>query len=315
METTKQNSWDFLVSSDKGVLRYDGATGAFKGAFASGSELGTPTGLRFGPDGNLYVGNVGPDNVLRFDGKTGAYIGVAASHPELRHPRQVAFLGDRLLVSSRGAHKVLCFDLMSGSFVEQFTKAHFSYAISKRPHAMSEREDAPNLSDDGLRQPFGLIQDPGGNLLVASFGTDSVRRYDGETGMFIDTFASGHNLRQPRNVVYGPDGNLYTTTGNHGVMRFNGRTGAFIDNFVSPGSGGLRDPYGLEFGEDGNLYVVSGGTDSVLRYDGHTGAFLNIYIRPSLGGLTRPAYAHFVGGLRGAYNPREWRALLAEVPE
>jgi hypothetical protein len=45
---------------------------SLKGVFASGGGLATPTGLRFGPDGNLYVGNVGPDNVLRFDGKTGA---------------------------------------------------------------------------------------------------------------------------------------------------------------------------------------------------------------------------------------------------
>jgi hypothetical protein len=310
----KTNEWDFLVSSAKGVLRYDGSSGKFQGIFASGDALGTPTGLRFGPDGNLYVGNVGPDNVLRYDGKTGEYIGVAASHPELRHPRQVAFSGDRLFVSSRGEHKVLSFDLHTGALIEQFSKPRFSYVVSASPHAVTADNGAQNLRDDGLSQPFGLIKDPGGNLLVASFGTDSVRRYDGETGVFVDTFAAGQGLMQPRNIVYGPDGNLYMTTGNHQVMRFDGLHGAFIDTFVPAGCGGLRDPYGLEFGSDGNLYVVSGATSSVLRYDGQTGAFLNTFVQPGGGGLDAASYALFVGGLGGAFDPSTWRTVLRELP-
>lgn len=47
---------DLLVSSSAtdNVLRYD-AAGTFVGEFASGGGLDTPTGLDFGPDGNLYV--------------------------------------------------------------------------------------------------------------------------------------------------------------------------------------------------------------------------------------------------------------------
>jgi len=289
--------WDLLVSTAAGVLRYDGATGASKGVFASGGGLALPTGIRFGPDGHVYVGNVGPDNVLKFDGNTGAPLGVAAAHPDLQHPRQVAFQNGQLLVSSRGKNRVLCFDLATGNYVDQFTQAHASYTTS-------------GITADGLCQPFGLIHDPGGNVLVASYGTDSVRRYDGRTGVFIDTFACGHRLMQPRNIVYGPDGNLYVTSGNHRVLRYNGRSGAFIDTFVRPQSGGLNDPYGLEFGADGNLYVVSGGTNSVNRYDGHTGDFLNAFVTPGLGGMRSPAYVSFVGGLLGAFRPREWQALL-----
>jgi hypothetical protein len=40
------------------VLKYDGTTGAFLGAFVGpGSDLSLPRGLTFGPDGNLYVAN------------------------------------------------------------------------------------------------------------------------------------------------------------------------------------------------------------------------------------------------------------------
>jgi DNA-binding beta-propeller fold protein YncE len=288
--------WDLLVGAESGVARYDGATGESKGFFAAGGDLKRPTGLRFGPDGSLYVSNVGPDNVLRFDGNTGAFLGVAASHEDLKHPRQVAFRDGRLFVSSRGTNRVLCFDIDSQSFIGHFSKVHPSYT----------RENSSG--EDGLNQPFGLIHDPGGNLLVASHGTDSVRRYDGKTGVFIDTFACGNGMVQPRNVIYGPDGNLYVTSGNNRVLRFDGESGSFIDTFVAPESGGLDDPYGLEFGADGNLYVVSRKTKSVLRYDGRTGAFLNSFVSAGLAGQ---AYVAFVGGLGGAYDPRGWEAILA----
>lgn len=293
---TKKSAWDLLVGTESGVARYDGETGESKGFFTAGGDLKRPTGLRFGPDGYLYVSNVGPDNVLRFDGNSGDFLGVVASHEDLMHPRQVAIRNGQLFVSSRGSNRVLCFDIDTNSFKGRFSKVHPSYA----------RENSG--ADDGLSQPFGLIHDPDGNLLVASHGTDSVRRYDGETGVFIDTFACGNELVQPRNVVYGPDGNLYVTSGNHRVLRFDGRKGSFIDTFVAPESGGLHDPYGLEFGADGNLYVVSRSTKSVLRYEGRNGSFLDSFVSS---GLPGQAYMAFMGGLGGAYDPRGWHDVLA----
>lgn len=71
---------DLYVSSahTDSVLRYDGRTGDFLGAFvAAGSGgLDEPVGLTFGPDGNLYVasssfGSDGPRGVLRFQGPSG----------------------------------------------------------------------------------------------------------------------------------------------------------------------------------------------------------------------------------------------------
>jgi hypothetical protein len=61
--------------STGGVLKYNGTTGAFLGAFVGpGSDLSLPRGLVFGPDGNLYVANFGGGNVDRFNGTTGAFI-------------------------------------------------------------------------------------------------------------------------------------------------------------------------------------------------------------------------------------------------
>jgi hypothetical protein len=51
-----------------------------------------------------------------------------------------------------------------------------------------------------------------------------------------------------RALVFGPDENLYVTTGlDNSVLRFDGSTGQFMDEFVPSGSGGLSYAAGLEF--------------------------------------------------------------------
>lgn len=124
-----------------------------------------------------------------------------------------------------------------------------------------------------------------GDLLVSSFNSDQVLRYDQQTGNFIKVFAHGPVTPEPGDLcfncfgglTYGPDGNLYVVSqSTHNVMRFDGTTGAFIDTFIPAESGGLLLPSFLIFGPDGKLYVSSF-TDQVLRYDGQTGDFLDVF--------------------------------------
>ena len=123
-------------------------------------------------------------------------------------------------------------------------------------------------------------------LVVSSFGTDNVLRYNRKTGEFIDVFASGGGLDGPGGIVFGPDDNLYIgSEENDSVLRYNGVTGAFIDVFAS--GGGLGIPEGLVFGPDGNLYITSIATNDVKRYDGETGEFIGVFA--SGGGLSVPA--------------------------
>jgi DNA-binding beta-propeller fold protein YncE len=140
-------------------------------------------------------------------------------------------------------------------------------------------------SGNGLDTPRGLAFGPDGNFYVASEGSDSVLRYDGTTGAFIDTFIppSAGNLHQPEKLIFRDDGFLYVCTfGNDGVdgnsvLRYDAMTGDFDRAFVAPGDGGLVLAEDMVFGPDGLLYVSSPGINEVLRFDGVTGAFVDSF--------------------------------------
>ena len=140
----------------------------------------------------------------------------------------------------------------------------------------------------------------GGYLLVSSYNTDSVLRYDENTGAYVNSFVPSQSggLREPMGVLFGPDHNLYVSSGSfdnnssHGtghkaVLQYSGTTGAFLSDFADQNQ--LTSPQGIIFGPDGNLYVAdsddSGG--SVFRYNGTTGAFMDDFV--PAGGLLRNA--------------------------
>jgi len=95
------------------VVRFNADTGAPLGVFVpSGSGgLNGPTGLTFGPDGNLYVSSFALNqSVLRYHGKTGQFLGVFVTQQSggLLGPMDLAFGPDGYLYVVR-ATKVECF--------------------------------------------------------------------------------------------------------------------------------------------------------------------------------------------------------------
>jgi hypothetical protein len=136
-------------------------------------------------------------------------------------------------------------------------------------------------------------------LFVPSYDTNSVLRYDGDTGAYVDTPVpkGAGGLSQPYAVLIGPhDHQLYVSSGQFGgsghdkaVLRYDAVTGAFLDKFVDDAH--LTSPRGFIFGPDGNLYVADGDREPgrVIKFDGHTGAFLSEFVpADGNGGLTHP---------------------------
>lgn len=140
----------------------------------------------------------------------------------------------------------------------------------------------------------------GADLLVGSFLSDAILRYDASTGAFLGPLvpSGSGGLAGPDFFTPGPDGRLYVGSFfTSSILRFDGATGAFQDVFVPSGSGGLHAPHRFVWGPDGNLYVASRGSSSVLRYDGATGAFLDVFVPPGRGALNDPTDLFFRDGL------------------
>ena len=116
-------------------------------------------------------------------------------------------------------------------------------------------------------------------VYVTSFDSDSVLRFDADTGAFLGVFVppGSGGLNGPTGLAFGPDGHLYVGSFvfNNRVLKYHGLSGAFLGVFVQEGSGGLQGPWDLRFGPDGDLYVVGTYSGGVFRYNGKTGAFVS----------------------------------------
>lgn len=218
------------------VLRYDPATLAPLGPFVFDDPvtpqdetggLDNPTGLAFGPDGNLYVASFETDSVLRYDGATGTFLGdfVPAGGGGLDGPDAGLTFGPdgHLYVPSYFTDQVLRFDGGSGAFLDDFV----------------------SVQEGGLQRPRMLVFRSDGVLFVSGDTSNSVHRYD-RAGAFMDRFFSF--VRVTGFGISPLDGNVYATSvRSNSVVRFDGTTGARIDTFVASGSGGLDDAVFVAF--------------------------------------------------------------------
>ena len=105
------------------MLRYNGTTGAFLNTFVpfGSGGLFDPSGLTFGPDGNLYVSEAMGTDVLRYNGTTGAFIGAFASGSGLSGSFGLTFGPDgNLYVVSSFTNSVLRYNGVTGAFIDAF---------------------------------------------------------------------------------------------------------------------------------------------------------------------------------------------------
>ena len=147
---------------------------------------------------------------------------------------------------------------------------------------------------NGLNLPQDMLWGPDGNLYIGCHAANTILRFNGKTGQFIDTFVSERSggLLGPHDMAWGPDGNLYVSShGTHEIKCYNSKNGAFLGDFVRAQSGGLDHPSGLRFGPDGNLYVSSQGNHLIKRYNGRTGAYIDDFAGGS--GLHTPVSLEF----------------------
>ena len=251
---------DLLVSSGNSVLRFDGTTGASLGNFvAPGSGgLGSAGDLTYGPDGKLYIGDLGnfTKNIKKYDGTTGAFLSNFVTDTGLPF-FHIGFGPDaNLYTYELLGVAVARYNGTTGAPLGSFTSGAlvigsggFAFGTDGNLYASTAQSS--------------LSPDPGVDV------------FNGTTGVFIRELTGV----SPGSLTFGPDGNLYVAASSQ-VLRYDAMAGTFSP-FAS--GGGLMNPGELAFGPDGNLYV--GSTNSILRYDGKTGTFLSVFV-PVTGSFT-----------------------------
>ncbi len=153
----------YVTSYDTGeVMRYDGLTGApLPSAGNSGAVfvksgsggLSHPTGMVFGPDGNLYATGDLMTTVLKYDGSTGAFLGQFADGGGGHLHSMTIGPDGNLYVSNQDTSAVLRFD-WTGALVDSYVPA----------------------GSGGLNHPTGVAFGPDGALYVNSWTQSSVLR-------------------------------------------------------------------------------------------------------------------------------------------
>ena len=173
----------------------------------------------FGPDGDLYVGDLVTNSVLRYEGpggpNPGAYLGtfVTAGSGGLLTTQGMVFGPDGDLY------------VASGNFVGSPT---FTPGAVLRYEGPGGPDPGTFLGtfiaggSGGLSTPVGLLFGPDGQNdgKLDLYVTSAVATQASDSGKFKLTAAPGTSE----------------------VLRYDGTTGAFVDTFVAPDSGGWTSP-------------------------------------------------------------------------
>lgn len=266
------------------VLKALAGVGLVAGALW-GQSIDQPFGLVVGPDGWLYVCEVGKHRVLKMPAQGGAVQVVAgtgvkgysgdggpAVKAQLNEPYEVAFdQAANLYFVERMNHVVRRVDGKTGVISTVAGTGVEGFAGDGGPGRLAQ-----------FRQPHSLVFGPDGRLLICDILNGRIRALDLATGL-ITTWAAG--LKGPRALAVDSGGQLYLALreGN-AVYRVDAKTQA-MTRFAGTGAKGysgdgasalearLSGPKGVACGKDGSVYIADTenhairqvGVDGVIR--------------------------------------------------
>ncbi len=219
------------------------------------------------PSEELLAAGFFSDSVGRYDPDTTEFLGLLDPTAGLNGALGITVGPDEnIYVCSELTNRVLRYSGSTGDFLDVFVEPGNGL---NGPSAVAF---GPDFTKDGIDE-----------LYVASFNSDSILRYNGETGAFIDVFVSSGSggLNGPdAGCVFGTDGNLYVPSfWSNAVLRYSGEDGSWMGSFITPGSVGLTWPRTVVFRpSDGNILVTGESSNKVFIFNSATGASMGALV-------------------------------------
>jgi sugar lactone lactonase YvrE len=279
----------------------DGGSGfSGDGGPATSASLSFPEGVAVDASGNLFIADAGNSRIGRVDAATGIITTVAgvgaggfsgdggpATSASLFFPEGVAVdaLGN-LFIADTSNNRVRRVDAATGIITTVAGDGASGFSGDGGP-----------ATSASLNSPRGVAVDASGNLFIADFSNDRVRRVDAVTGTITTVAggvfgdggpATGASLNRPFEVAADGSGNLLIADfSNNRVRRVDAATGIITTvagdgAFGFSGDGGpatsasLGFPSGVAVDSSGNLFIADFSNRRIRRVDAATGIITTV---------------------------------------
>jgi sugar lactone lactonase YvrE len=264
----------YVVDWFNAVHRYD-AQGNSLGDLLVNSvnpSLAHPYGMTFDAQGDLLISCQGSNMVVRYDRGVDVTLSTASSTP----------VSVNYTTEDGSALAGTNYYALSGTatFNPGQTSQMILLATQEDPQATGNVSFSVQLNN-----PTGGATIGAGTAAVNEIVNDTTRQFaiadtsaiEGDTSArYLGAFVEGVPDAGIQLLTFGPDGNLYTETGN-AVTTYNGATGALIGQLVPQVQGQIENPHDMVFNA-GYLYVASTTNQEVLQFNATTGAFVSVFI-------------------------------------
>ncbi len=248
---------DLLICSPDthSVIRIDRDTGTIIGDFVAPSSGGLqlPSGLAYGPDGNLYVSDGPNGKVLRYNGRTGAFIDLFAHDAALFGPSDLEFYQGNL-------------------YVAMWSNASGLAGGVARLNGTTGALDA-TFGVENNHRVSSIEFDANGELYASSYDASDIRVFDPISGTMLRSMGNLGTFGRPMGMSFGDDDNLYVNdwTGNFRII--DPQSGALVKILLT----GIGTNQANRFAPDGSLIVDNFFGRHLDKYDPMTGQFLGVY--------------------------------------
>jgi DNA-binding beta-propeller fold protein YncE len=271
----------------------------------SDEQVNNPYGLVTGPDGALYICEIGNHVVRRLDLKSGK-LTIAAGNGKQGYSGD----GGPAVEASLNEPYEVRFD-KSGNMYFVEMRSHLVRRVDGKTKRISTVAGSvePGFAGDGgpalkaqFKQPHSIEFDRAGNLLVCDIGNNRIRRIDIRSGEITTIFTGSKDTptNEPRTMCVGPDGTLYVAfrQGNSVYrMKVDGSQPEHIAGTGEKGYSGdggpakqakLSGPKGISLSPDQGVYIADTESHTIRRIDLKNGTIATITGNGQRGPLARP---------------------------